>query len=86
MEFKKSTHSGKKYQVFYKDRWIHFGDKNYSQYEDKTPLKLYSFLDHKDKKRKQAYLKRAMGIKDKNGNFTYNNKNSPNYWSINYLW
>lgn len=88
MEFKQSTRKNKKYMVRYNtnSKWIHFGDLNYQQYTDKTPLKLYAYLDHKDKQRRDAYLKRAMGIHDKNGNLTYNNKNSPNYLSIKYLW
>ena len=72
--------------VKYNNKWVHFGDLRYEQYEDKTPLKLYYNLNHKDKKRRFNYLKRAKGIKDKEGNLTYLNKNSPNYYSIKYLW
>ena len=38
------------------------------------------------KKRRDAYIKRAKGIKDKNGNLTYLDKASPNYYSVKYLW
>lgn len=86
IEIKKSTHSGKKYMAFYNNKWIHFGDLNYQHFRDSTPLKLYSFLDHNDEKRRKSYLARAMGIKDKQGNLTYNNKNSSNYWSVHFLW
>lgn len=86
MEFKKSTRKNKKYMVYYNNKWIHFGDLNYQHYKDRTPLKLYSYLDHNDKNRRQDYLNRSMNIKDKNGNLTYNNKNSPNYYAIKYLW
>ena len=86
MEFKKSTHKGKKYMIFYGNKFIHFGDINYSQFYDSTPLKLYSHLNHNDEKRRKSYLARAKGIKDKNGNLTYKNKNSPNYWSVHWLW
>lgn len=86
--FKKSTHKNKKYMVYVNSikKWIHFGDLNYQHYEDKTPLKLYSNLNHLDKKRRNNYLKRAKGILDKNGNLTYKNIESPNYYSIKYLW
>ena len=58
-----------------KKRLIHFGD---ARYEDYT--------QHKDEKRRQSYLKRAKGIKDKNGNLTYKDKNTANYWAIKLLW
>ena len=74
-----------------KDNWIHFGDTRYGQFKDRTPvsgthLPLYSHLNHNDDKRRMNYLQRAKGIKDKNGNLTYLNKNSPNYYSVKYLW
>ena len=59
---------------------------SYDHYEDKTPLKLYKYMNHYDKKRRDANLKRAKGIKDKNGNLTYLDKSSPNYYSVKYLW
>jgi len=68
------------------NRWIHFGDTRYEQFKDQTPLKLYSNLNHNDAKRRINYLQRSKGIKDKNGNLTYLNKNSPNYYSVKYLW
>jgi hypothetical protein len=86
MQFKKSTRKNKKYMVLYNGKWIHFGDKNYSQIEDSTPLKLYKNLNHYDQERRELYLKRAMAIKDKHGNLTYLSKESPNYYSIKYLW
>ena len=52
-----------------------FGNKNYQD-----------FTEHKNQERRRRYLKRAKGIKDKDGNLTYKNKNSANYWSIKYLW
>ena len=42
-----STRKNKKYMVKYNDKWIHFGDKRHEHYRDSTPLKLYSYLDHK---------------------------------------
>ena len=85
LRFEKSNRKNKKYMVFY-NKWIHFGDKRYSHYRDSTPLKLYSHLDHNDIKRRNAYLKRAKGIKDKNVNLTYLDKNSPNYYAVKFLW
>ena len=69
----------KKFSVYVmkdgKKKLIHFGNTNYEDY-----------TQHKDEKRRQAYLKRARGIKDKYGNLTYKDKNTANYWSYHYLW
>jgi len=54
---------------------IHYG---HSDYQD--------FTQHKDEKRRKSYLARAKGIKDKQGNLTYKDKNSKNYWAIRTLW
>lgn len=86
MEFAKSTRYNKKYMVHHNNKWIHFGDINYEHFFDRTPLKLYSHLDHNDKSRRELYLKRAKSIRDGKGKLTYMNKNSPNYYSIKYLW
>lgn len=79
--FKNTTNSKKKYFVYVKAdnkkgyKKIGFGHKDY---ED--------FTQHKDEKRRANYLKRAKGIKDKNGNLTWKNKNTPNYWAVHFLW
>jgi len=39
-----------------------------------------------DKERRRLYLARATKIKDGQGNLTVNDKNSPNHYSIKYLW
>ena len=54
---------------------LHFGS---SQYPD--------FLFHKDNERKEKYLSRAMKIKNKKGELTYENPESANFWSVNLLW
>ena len=54
---------------------IHFGS---SQYPD--------FLIHKDKERKERYLTRAKKIKNKQGELTYTNPESANFWSVKLLW
>ena len=41
---------------------------------------------HQDWKRRRLYRKRASNIKDKNGNLTYKDKNSANFWSYHLLW
>ena len=76
----KSKTKNKKFSVYVKSKSggikiIHFGD---TRYQD--------FRQHKDEKRRTSYLKRAKGIRDKNGNLTWKDKNTPNYWSIRYLW
>jgi hypothetical protein len=77
-----------KYSVYVtknkKPTLIHFGNRNYQQYHDK--LGKYAKLDHGDNTRRQSYLARAKGIKNKQGKPTYKDKNSANYYSINYLW
>ena len=37
---------------------IHFGSIGYQQYKDRTPLKLYSSLDHLDEDRRRRYYLR----------------------------
>ena len=54
---------------------VHFGSPNYPDY-----------LIHKDKERRDKYLARATKIKNKQGELTYTNPESSNYWSINLLW
>lgn len=74
-----SQKKGKKMSVYVmkngKKRLIHFGDSNMQDY-----------TQHGDKQRRDNYLKRSAGIKDKNGNLTKNDKNSSNYWSRKILW
>ena len=89
----KSTRKNKKYMNYVKDKTkksgkklIHWGDRRYKHFKDKTSLKLYKHLDHNDKERRKRYLKRAKGIKLKNGELAYLNKNQPNYYAVKYLW
>tara|TARA_E500000178_G_C16981471_1_gene736006 strand:+ start:747 stop:1016 length:270 start_codon:yes stop_codon:yes gene_type:complete len=87
MDIQISTSKYKKYMVKTpKGKIIHFGDKRYEHFKDTTGLGKYSNLNHNDKKRRENYCKRAKGIKDGKGNLTYNNKESPNYYSMKYLW
>ena len=71
-----SNRMNKKYMVTLKNgNNIHFGDPRYKDY-----------LTHQGWKRRRLYRKRASNIKDKNGNLTYKDKNSANFWSYHLLW
>ena len=54
---------------------IGFGHKDYEDY-----------TQHRDKERQRSYLARAKGIKNKKGELTYTNPESPNYHSRKILW
>ena len=87
MDFKKSTRKGKKYMVVAPNgKTIHFGSLSNEHYKDTTGLGLYTHLNHNDEKRRKSYLARAKGIKDKNGNLTWKDKNSANCFSVRFLW
>jgi len=85
----KSSAKNKKYSVYVKvdnnkTKLIHYGDTRYKHFKDK--IGSHSSLDHNDKVRRASYLARAKGIKDKQGNLTYKDKNSANYWAVKTLW
>ena len=85
--FSKSTRLGKKYSVITPTgKTVHFGSSASDHYKDSTGLGAWSHKDHKDTKRRASYLSRAGGIKNKAGLLTNNDKESANYYSINYLW
>tara|TARA_X000001036_G_scaffold229227_1_gene214196 strand:+ start:1817 stop:2122 length:306 start_codon:yes stop_codon:yes gene_type:complete len=48
-----------------KTRKIHFGDRRYAQYKDRTPLKLYAKKNHLTRKRMQNYFSRHSGEKNR---------------------
>ena len=71
-----STRKNNKYMVILKSgKKVHFGS---SKYED--------YLTHKDKERREKYLTRATKIKNKQGELTYIDPESANFWSVNLLW
>ena len=71
-----STRKNNKYMVTLPiGKKIHFRS---AQYPD--------FLIHKDKEGKEKYLARAKNIKNKQGELTFSNPESANFWSINLLW
>ena len=59
----------KKYTAYIKNnktkkiRKIHFGDKRYQQYKDRTKLQLYKNKNHGTRKRMQNYYSRHSGTK-----------------------
>ena len=57
--FQKVDKKFKKYKaILPSGEAVYFGDTRYHQYKDRTPLKLYPYLDHKDPKRSELYYKR----------------------------
>ena len=71
-----STRKNNKYMVTLPSgKKVHFGSLNYPDY-----------LIHQDKERRDKYLARAKKIKNKQGELTYNNPESANYWSVHLLW
>lgn len=68
VKFKRGPYP-KKYTAIVKNnktkkiRKIHFGDRRYQQYKDRTPLKLYKSKNHNTRKRMQNYFNRHSGTK-----------------------
>jgi len=86
LHFQKSNNKTKKYDAILQNkdtgrkRTVAFGSRKplMEQYIDKTGLGIYSKLDHKDKKRRENFLKRHDCSNAK--------KFSSNYFSCKYLW
>lgn len=82
--FQKSLTNNKKYDALLRNKStmkikkVPFGDLRYQQFKDRTPLKLYSHLDHNDVNRRRNYLSRHQN--------DINNKFSSGYFSARYLW
>ena len=71
-----STRKNNKYMVTLPEgKKVHFGSPKYADY-----------TIHKDRERRDKYLARATKIKNKQGELTYINPESSNYWSVNLLW
>lgn len=85
IKFEKSKRKTKKYDALFtnlktgKIKRLSFGDTNYQHFKDSTGLDLYSHLDHGDKKRQRAYIKRH--LKDIKPEMY-----SPGLLAIRYLW
>jgi hypothetical protein len=74
-EFGKSNRKGKRFYVIYNNKIIHFGLDTGS-----------TFIDHKDKKKRDAWRARFKQIKLKDGSLAYKNKNQSLFWSWNLTW
>tara|TARA_R110001592_G_scaffold354146_1_gene653595 strand:+ start:1469 stop:1750 length:282 start_codon:yes stop_codon:yes gene_type:complete len=76
----KSKAKGKKFSVYVlkngKRKLIHFGAKGMDDFRSGTATA----------EQRKSYLARAKGIRNKQGQLTWKDKSSPNYWSIKYLW
>ena len=71
-----STRKNNKYMATLQSgKKVHFGSPKYPDY-----------LIHQDKDRRDKYLARATKIKNKQGELTYNNPESSNFWSTRLLW
>ena len=78
-DYQLSQRKNKKLKVFVNGKWLHFGDKRYDHYYDKTGL-LPKSMNHKDEKRRHNYLQRAAGLGG------VNDPNSANYHAMRILW
>ena len=83
-EYSKSNRKNKKLKVIVNGKVINFGDKRYKHFKDATGI--WSKLDHLNINRKENYLKRAKGIKNKKGELTWLNPESANYHATRILW
>lgn len=65
---------------------VSFGDRRYAQYMDRSPLGLYSHMNHLDDKRRRIYRRRHSKITNRDGVPAYMEKFSPAWFSWHYLW
>ena len=90
LSIRPSSRKFKKYEIVvsYGDaqKSLHFGDKRYEQFHDRTPDGTYERQDHGDEDRRRSYLARSSKIRNKNGELTCNDPFSPNRYSILLLW
>ena len=82
--YEKSSRKDKKLMVRVEGKLIHFGNPLYGHFQDKTGI--WKNLDHNDPKRRENYLTRSGGIKNKKGELTKNIITSPNYQARKILW
>ena len=80
-----STAKGKKLMVVVNGKLIHFGQKGYEHFKDKTGL-LPKSLNHNDPERRKSYRSRTAKITNKDGSLTATDPNSANYHSRKILW
>jgi hypothetical protein len=86
--FRISNKKNKKYDVYFNDKWISFGDSRYEHYKTSNmiPQNLHIYPEHHDKERRYKYRVRASKIVNRDGQLTYNDKNYGNYWAYHCLW
>ena len=92
-QFKVSTRKNKKYDVYKHNKYlVSFGDKRYEHYEDKTPIKYYSNLNHYDTSG-ASQMHRGASLDDTKRRDNYYKRfgNNPKfqsakYFSHKYLW
>ena len=84
-EYFRSEKPLKKLKVFVNDKWVHFGAYPYQHFYDETEL-LDDKYNHYDIDRRYKYLKRSMNIKNKKGELTAYDPESPNYHAMRILW
>lgn len=96
IKFKRGPYP-KKYTAYIKNnktkktRIIHFGDRRYQQFKDRTPLKLYKHKNHNTIKRMRNYFSRHSGTKNRGNAIKKEINNSNGYYtakilSHKYLW
>lgn len=87
----------KKYTAYIQDkktkkiRKIHFGDKRYQQYKDRTGKGLYSHKNHNTRKRMQNYFSRHSGTRKRGEAIKREKAKSNGYYNAKilshiYLW
>ena len=74
-----------------KTRKIHFGDRRYQQYKDRTKLKLYAHKNHNTRKRMRNYFSRHSGTKIRSKAIKKEKKKSNGHYNAKilshvYLW
>lgn len=74
-QFGKSKRKNKRFFVIYNGKIINFGSAT-----GKT------FIDHRDKKKRKAWISRHSRITNKQGVTVVNDKTSPSFWSSRILW
>ena len=86
--FRISNTKNKKYDVYYNNKWISFGDKRYEHYKtsNEIPKNLHIYPEHHDEERRAQYRARASKIVNNEGQLTYKDKNYANYWAYHLLW
>ena len=91
-----SNAKNKKYSVYVKGqngkpKLIHFGDKRYQQFRDRTPLHLYSKKNHGERSRLRNYYSRHSGVKTRKAGIKKERRHAhglytPKLLSHIYLW